>query len=307
MQLQQLAKPWYVWRPWQLARRAGALWSTPPSGYERLPVAWGASVVADPSKTIGRSIRTTGVYDLAVSEVLARLISPGDTVVDAGANVGYMTLLAAMAAGPRGCVMSWEPHPELFHILTANVTTIQRQWCVAGIQLRNLALGEARGRADLVLPSHMTANDGVAYLGTRTDDGSSVSVAVEALDGVIGTARVAVMKLDVEGSELAVLKGAERAIASRSIPHIVFEDHVGAGSEVNRWLASHGYRIYSIGWSLRGLRLSDRPGDRLAADYEAPNYVASLEPDELMRRCSTNGWITLSSALRRRLACASPS
>ena len=59
----------------------------------------GDGVLADSTKTIGQSIRTTGLYDLAVSEVLARLIDPGDTVVDAGANVGYMTVLAAAAAG----------------------------------------------------------------------------------------------------------------------------------------------------------------------------------------------------------------
>ena len=71
----------------------------PRSGYTPLPVAWGISVIADPAKMIGRSLFTTGIYDLAVSEVLARLIEPGDTVVDAGANVGYMTLLAGVAAG----------------------------------------------------------------------------------------------------------------------------------------------------------------------------------------------------------------
>ncbi len=47
-----------------------------------------------------------------MSEVLARLIDPGDTVVDAGANVGYMTVLAAAAAGPTGRVVAFEPHPE---------------------------------------------------------------------------------------------------------------------------------------------------------------------------------------------------
>jgi hypothetical protein len=92
--LSQIAKPWYVWRPWQLVRRASIVISPPQSGYTALPVAWGISVIADPAKMIGRSLFTTGIYDIAVSEVLARLIKPGDTVVDAGANVGYMTLLA---------------------------------------------------------------------------------------------------------------------------------------------------------------------------------------------------------------------
>jgi hypothetical protein len=104
--LSQLAKPWYVWRPWQLVRRATVAINPPRSGYTALPVAWGISVIADPAKMIGRSLFTTGIYDIAVSEILARLIKPGDTVVDAGANVGYMTLLAGVAAGSSGRVLS---------------------------------------------------------------------------------------------------------------------------------------------------------------------------------------------------------
>ena len=92
----QLAKPWYVWRPWQLVHRALATVKSPKSEFVPLPVAWGASVWADPAKTIGRSILTTGVYDLAVTEVLGRLIAPGDTVIDAGANVGYMHALESV-------------------------------------------------------------------------------------------------------------------------------------------------------------------------------------------------------------------
>ena len=77
-------------------------------------------MIVDPTRAIGRSIVTTGLFDLAVSELLARLIDPGDIVVDAGANVGYMTVLAATAAGRSGRVLAFEPHPELFAVLCQN-------------------------------------------------------------------------------------------------------------------------------------------------------------------------------------------
>ncbi len=162
MMLSDLAKPWYVWRPWQLARRASAALRAPRSGYTPLPVAWGISVIADPAKMIGRSLFTTGIYDLAVSEVLARLIAPGDTVVDAGANVGYMSLLASVAAGRSGHVSWWEPHPELFSVLQQNVAA----WSCEGgasprIAARNTALGAEAAYADLIMPAHMESNDGV--------------------------------------------------------------------------------------------------------------------------------------------------
>ena len=76
----------------------------------------------------------------------------------------------------------------------------------------------------------MDANDGVAYIGESAGSGQSMTVAVETVDDVVGDARIAVMKLDVEGAELGVLSGARRALGDGRITHIVFEDHVGADS-----------------------------------------------------------------------------
>ena len=128
--MKRLWKPWYVWRPWQLVSRLDYSIRGPRAGYTEMRIAWGMSILADARKTIGRSIRTTGIYDLAVSEILARVVRPGDTVVDAGANVGYMTLLTAIAAGPSGKVMAWEPHPELFGVLKRNVSSLSTRFIV---------------------------------------------------------------------------------------------------------------------------------------------------------------------------------
>ena len=300
MWMQELMKPWYVWRPWQLARRAKALWVVPDSGYTALPVAWGVSVVADPSKLIGRSIWTTGVYDLTVSEILARLIVPGDTVLDAGANVGYMTLLAGVAAGPSGRVLAWEPHPELFSVLQQNVASVARSGKLADVILRNAALGLTAGTADLIVPKDMGSNDGISYIGPQKGPADTVSVKVETIDDVIGTMPISVMKLDVEGFERAVLGGASRALGAGQITHIVFEDHAGADSDVARFLESLGYEVFSIGWSLRGPKLGAYGDGTLAEAYEAPSYVASREPDQVRRRCSTGGWMTLSREFPKR-------
>lgn len=303
MVLGQLAKPWYVWRPWQLIRRASAALKPPRSGFRSLPAAWGIPVIADPSKTIGRSLFTTGIYDLAVSEVLARLIKPGDTVVDAGANVGYMTLLAAVASGSSGRVLAWEPHPELFTVLGRNVASLHTRGGGAKIVIRNAALGAESGHADLILPEHMDSNDGVAYLGDANGSMRSTRVCVETVDDVVGDSHIAVMKLDVEGAELGVLSGARRALGESRINHVVFEDHVGPDSPVARMLVANGYRIFSIGWSVRGVHLGMDPLERLAVSYEAPSFLASLDPHGVVDACRRQGWTTLSASFsaRRRL------
>jgi FkbM family methyltransferase len=295
----RLIKPWYVWRPLQLARRAQTEWNGPRAGYRPLPVAWGVSLLADTRMAIGRSNQTTGVHDLTVTEVLARLVQAGNTVVDAGAHTGYTAALAALAAGPGGHVMAWEPHPELFVVLEQNVAGVATRRRIARITLRNAALGSTPGRANLVVPDGNASNDGTSHLESMARPPTrSIRVKVETIDDVLGAEgaeSVDVMKLDVEGSELHVLRGATKALRAGRIRHIVFEDHQGPTSDVLRLLESMGYAIFAIGWSIRGLKLGPLSGRKLAADYEAPSYLATLAPDEVHGRCSKAGWLTLSA------------
>ena len=295
--IRRLLKPWYVWRPWQLARRAQVEWATAMDGYRTLRVAWGVSLLADPRMTIGRSIQTTAVHDPTVTEILARLIRDGDTVVDAGAHVGYMTILAALAAGTSGHVVSWEPHAGLFDVLERNVARVRAQHQIARTTLRNAAVGSARGHAELMIRDDVPGNDGMSCIVRDSADlltGRSIHVNVETIDDVLGDTTIALMKLDIEGAELAALRGASRALGAGRIRHIVFEDHEGPASEVTRFLKSRGYAIFAMGWSIRGLMLGPGDNGSLAAPYEAPSYLATLAPLDVQERCTTTGWMTLS-------------
>ena len=293
--LDRLWKPWFVYQPMQVFRRVVAALLPPSPGYRAIRTSWGVRISADATRTIGRSILTTGVYDLAVSEVLVRLISRGDTVVDAGANIGYMTVLASMAAGPTGRVLAFEPHPALFAIMQGNVTVVRNQRSTAPAELFEAALGEHAGTAELQLPPDFATNDGVARLGPPTvPGGCSVTVRVETLDRVLGDEPATLLKLDVEGFEYQVLRGAAQMLSKRSLRHIVFEDHAIEGSAVARVLREAGYRIFSLGWTIRGPRVLPVELGSLATDYEAANFVATLEPDELLARCRPRGWLVLS-------------
>ena len=159
----RLWKPWFLYQPAQLVRCAIAGLLPPTPGRTPLRTSWGVRVIADPTRTIGRCILTTGVYDIGVSEALARLISPGDTVIDAGANIGYMTVLMSVLAGPSGRVISFEPHPELFAVAEKNVATIRLQLHIAHVELHQAALGTQAGRASFScrwISNPMTASPG---------------------------------------------------------------------------------------------------------------------------------------------------
>src|SRR5437773_5659527 len=113
-------KPYYVFRPTQLAKRMWRGLADPPES-ETIRLPWRPSLVYSPREDLGHALWTTGVYELAVTEVLWRLADPGETVVDAGANIGYMTSVLASRVAPAGTVYAFEPHPALYARLLENI------------------------------------------------------------------------------------------------------------------------------------------------------------------------------------------
>jgi FkbM family methyltransferase len=288
-------KPWFVYRPPQVLKRILSDLRTARAGFTPVDTSWGGRVIVDPTRAIGRSIVTTGLFDLAVSEVLARLIDSGDTVIDAGANVGYMTVLAGTAAGRAGRVLAFEPHPELFEVLQRNAAYASRFGCA--IEARQVALGERQGLASLRIPASFAGNDGLATLVDGPAAGS-VPVTVERLDDVVD-GPVSVMKLDVEGSEASVLRGAHRLLTGHRLRHIVFEEHDAGRSEVVRMLTDAGYHLFALGWRMRGLVIRPIEHGRATTPYEAPSYVATTAPDDVIARTARRGWRVLSPRFSR--------
>jgi FkbM family methyltransferase len=259
-----------------------------------MPVSWGIRLWADPTEHVGRSVWTTGVFDLAVSEVLFRLTGPGDLVIDAGANIGYMTLLAAVRSEPGGRVLAFEPNPNVAKWLRQNVETTQREFASAAVEIHTIALGSKTGTAHLLLPAASAANDGLARIVSHEDaEGGSLPVRIERLDEVVGPRTVGLMKIDVEGHEEHVLRGAAGLLDSHRIRHIVFEEHHGPGSPAMNVLLAAGYEIFSIGWSMRGPVLAPAADGSRASAFEAPSYLATVESRKALDACRVAGWQTL--------------
>jgi FkbM family methyltransferase len=290
-------KPWFVYRPSQLVRRLRP--GLAAAGFHPVETAWGGTLLVDPTRTIGHSIATTGVFDLAVSEAIARLVPPGGVVVDAGANVGYMSVLAAMAAGPAGRVEAFEPHPALVSVLRQNVAASERTGGSAPIAVHATALGDRAGTAALLLPEEFGANDGTArVIDSPGQRGQTNDVPMMTLDDVIGETRLDVIKMDVEGFEAHVLAGARRAIESRRITHVVFEDHDVERSEVVQRLKGAGYQLFALGWAMRRLRVEPLAKSGVAHHYEAPSFIATTDANGLASACRSPGWRALRRGLR---------
>lgn len=143
-------KPWYVYRPSQLIRRVGRAVGGTPAGPTMVRLPWGYPFQIDPRETIGRAIWTTGLYDLAVSEALFRLVRPGSVCLDVGANIGYMSSLMAFQAGSAGRVLAFEPHPMVGDMLAKNLDQFSRQSAAAPVTLHPVAVSDVAGDARLL-------------------------------------------------------------------------------------------------------------------------------------------------------------
>lgn len=184
-------------------------------------------------------------YGLRVADTFRRWVSPGDTVVDAGAFVGDHAVPIASIVGPTGHVHSFEPFEETREALLYNARHLPQ------ITVYDCALGDVDG-AEMAMKRGGIVGDGRNVGATcvvPAEDGDGLPrVHVRRMDAIQIPPRVSLLRMDVEGFELAVMRGAERTIL-RDRPVIVFEvsghyARVGVTrAEVFAWLAERGYRI----------------------------------------------------------------
>ncbi|NMJ43195.1 FkbM family methyltransferase [Roseomonas sp. JC162] len=184
-----------------------AAYDTPVSMY--LP-----SAVTD---LIQRSILTSGTFFEAhmLSEI-RRLLPPRPVVIDAGANIGNHTLFFGLICGASE-IVAFEPLRTVFPILKRNVelNNLHQVRCI------NAALGAREGRA--ALTHFMHGNLGASAFDLGKDAGYDVTT-IDALD----LQRCDLLKIDVEGSHVAVLEGA-RATLQRLRPLVWIELRAGRG------------------------------------------------------------------------------
>ncbi|HXU45881.1 MAG TPA: FkbM family methyltransferase [Thermoanaerobaculia bacterium] len=285
------AKPHYLYRPVQLLRRI-ARGLARPGAREIVALPWGLDLIVDPREAIGSALWHLGVFDLALTETLWRLLEPGDLALDVGANIGYTTGLMALRVGSTGRVLAFEPHPAVHAQLVANAERARRNPRCGEIRTFETALGAVTGVARLAPGSYFADNNGIARL-TDEPDVEAIEVALTTLDEALGDGRAALVKIDVEGEELRVLRGAARALGERRIRHLVFESYPAELPGVAAWLGERGYSLFGLGMRWSGLLLS-RPGEEpRLPPYEAPNYLATLDPVTAASQLRGRGWQAL--------------
>jgi FkbM family methyltransferase len=171
----------------------------------RLPDGETLLVVTDEAdRIVSEDIRRYGVWQPAETALLQALVGPGDHVVDAGAHIGFFTMVLAKRVGPAGEVVAFEPEDRNFQLLKANCIV---NGCSVAI-LENQALGDRNGSAQVYVASGNLGDHRLHPTPGRPCQPSSMV----RLDDWGGARRFDFLKLDTQGSEASILEGAMATI-----------------------------------------------------------------------------------------------
>jgi FkbM family methyltransferase len=167
-----------------------------------------------------------GEYDAVMTSFIKAHVTEGATCLDIGAERGWFSLLMGKIVGPKGRVDSFEAFPPNYKKLKANILINKFDW----VHSYNIAVSNNTGYANFVPPPYYIkqqidrCGSGVGYL-VSTPNPDSARVPTITLDQHIeeaGINRFDLVKIDVEGSEAAVLEGGQHMI-KRFHPKIIIE------------------------------------------------------------------------------------
>ena len=187
------------------------------------------------------------------ANMMASLLTPGETCVDVGANIGDYTLAAACAVGPSGHVYAFEAHPRTMCFLRENLKLTN----VRHVSTGQLVVGARTGWANFT--DHKSDN-----VNRITDDPETIRVPMVRLEPFIREPHIVLLKIDVEGAEHDVLKGLGTRLSDIKI--VLFEvqdDHFDtfgtSFADIHDLLTDSGFLVFEFsGEALREVERSER-------------------------------------------------
>ena len=205
------------------------------------------------SESHERDVYFWGMWTPPIEYLLRRLLRNGDVFIDVGANVGYFSMFASQLVGPDGQVLGFEPSPTSADIFRRNAA---RNGCI-NVEIHQVAVSDEAGERDLTEPmvgcdlatmrilSHHELSRAVTH-----------HVKTVALDDVLEpmlAKRVRLVKIDVEGAEMLVLRGMKKLLATSQSLCVVCEvtdsylrQMNTSAPELLEFVCSLGYEAFRI-------------------------------------------------------------
>jgi FkbM family methyltransferase len=211
-------------------------------------------VTITPGEETSRALFVSGTYEPASMIAVQRLLAPGGVLFDVGANVGLYTLLGSRCVGAAGHVYSFEPSSRERTTLDANLglngcrnvtTSAAAVGARTGSARLRIAAGQHRGQN--------TLSPAFAYPGVGLEREEEVEmVSLDQFTQIPGVRQPSVIKIDAEGNDLDVLRGA-RSVLRDAMPVVMVEVNdtllqaSGASrADVEAFLLDVGYELFRI-------------------------------------------------------------
>jgi FkbM family methyltransferase len=196
--------------------------------------------------SLTHALVSSGRFEPSVSACLDRALRPGDILLDVGANIGYHTLRGAIAVRPWGRVVAVEPEADNLRILRENVATNQ----LNNVTVLPIAAGSSPGVFGLYTSASNRGDHRLYALEGRPRQ----EVPVERLDDALAELGFEpdVIKIDVQGWELEVVRGLERTVERDRcvlVTELWSEGLAGAGAEPQEYidlLRTHGFELFEL-------------------------------------------------------------
>lgn len=196
-----------------------------------------------------------GLYEPNTVEFMKQTLRPGDTFIDVGASIGYLSCIAVGLVGKKGQVHSFEPVPKYFRSLESMAAANPDY----NIKVNNCALGDAHGTSTIYITNRPNIgwNTMVPGLMRKETIGESIEVPVCRLDQYIDDLRlerVSLIKIDVEGFEFLVLKGLQNYLERAAQPPVLICEIVPKAypllvyglDQLSDYLSKYTYQAFNI-------------------------------------------------------------
>ena len=200
----------------------------------------------------------TGLFDFNEMFFVLHYLTPEDLFVDVGANVGVYTVLASGVKNAKSIAI--EPDTDTFLNLQNNVNL---NYIADLVQLCNIGIGEKKGTVKFT-----KGLDAINHI-QRTEDSSKdvVEIQIESLDDILRNENPSIIKIDVEGYETQVIKGALETLKKQSLKAVIIELNGLANkynfneNSIHQTLIEHGFKPYAYMPFKRELILLEMHGD----------------------------------------------
>lgn len=212
------------------------------------------TMILDLNSYIERQIYYFGFYRPWVLPFFEKMLFVNNNVIDVGANVGPYTLVAANKVGPGGSVIAFEPDPLCYRKLVNNVELNSFSW----VTTENLALNDTEDQVSFYTRRSCEDNQGQGSLVNYDFHSDELLIRSTTLDNYLlmePINSVDVIKIDTQGSEMKVLRGA-RTIIDKYRPNVLLRCHEekvnmqnDSTVDIQLFFKKQGYKLFTVNQS----------------------------------------------------------